>query len=85
MDFQISGLAAFVTGAGGSIGAKVAETLAAEGACVTIADIDLAKAEMIAAGIVASGGRAVPSRIDVADSGSAATSIGEAVRHFGAI
>ena len=47
---------AVVTGAGGGIGQAYAEALAAEGAAVVIADINVVGAEKVAAGIKADGG-----------------------------
>ena len=47
---------ALVTGAASGIGKAIAERLAAEGACVVIADLDLAKAQAAAAEIARAGG-----------------------------
>lgn len=41
---ELAGMVAFVTGGGGGIGGAVLESLAAEGACVVAADIDLESA-----------------------------------------
>jgi 2-hydroxycyclohexanecarboxyl-CoA dehydrogenase len=59
---RLAGQRAVVTGGGRGIGAGIARRLAAEGADVTIADIDLAPAASVAEEI---GGTAV--RLDVAD------------------
>jgi 2-hydroxycyclohexanecarboxyl-CoA dehydrogenase len=59
---RLAGHRAVVTGGGRGIGAGIARRLAAEGAHVTVADIDLAPASAVAAEI---GGVAV--RLDVAD------------------
>jgi 3-oxoacyl-[acyl-carrier protein] reductase len=55
---------ALVTGGGGAIGAATARQLAGDGATVAVADLDLAKAEQVAAGI--DGATAHP--LDVTDS-----------------
>ncbi|HRO61596.1 MAG TPA: SDR family NAD(P)-dependent oxidoreductase, partial [Burkholderiaceae bacterium] len=58
LDREFENRNAIVTGAASGIGAAVAELLAERGASVLIADFDLAKAEKVAAAIVAAGGKA---------------------------
>ena len=67
MDIRFDGRTGIVTGAGSGIGAATARELAASGACVIVADRDLDKADAVAAGIVASGGKAFAAGGDVAD------------------
>jgi 3-oxoacyl-[acyl-carrier protein] reductase len=57
---------AIITGAGSGIGAGIARVLAAEGVRVTIADIDTARADTIAAEITAQDGDALAVSVDVA-------------------
>lgn len=59
-----------VTGAGGGIGAAFARHLAAAGAAVAVADLDLAAAESIAAELRDAGARAVAVQVDVVDTDS---------------
>jgi len=61
----LDGKAAVVTGGGGGIGRGIAERFAAEGAAVTIAEIDEGRAAETAAAIGASGGTARPVVADV--------------------
>jgi 3-oxoacyl-[acyl-carrier protein] reductase len=65
--FDLTGRVALVTGAGSGIGRTTAEVLAAAGAVVTCADINLAAAEETAVGIAEAGGDAEPAQLNVSD------------------
>lgn len=56
---------AVITGAGAGIGAGLARRAGALGMTVVVTDVDLARAEKVAAEIVAAGGTAEPLRVDV--------------------
>lgn len=58
---------ALVTGAGSGIGEATAKALAAEGAQVAVADVNLTAAERVVAEITQSGGLAKPYKLDVSD------------------
>ncbi|WP_395106804.1 bifunctional aldolase/short-chain dehydrogenase [Actinomadura sp. SCN-SB] len=80
---------ALVTGGGSGIGAATARRLAAEGACVVVADRDLAGAEKVAAEIGAGAPRqedvAIAVAVDVTDEDQIARAVREAVLAFGGI
>ncbi|GGQ30321.1 rhamnulose-1-phosphate aldolase/alcohol dehydrogenase [Actinomadura coerulea] len=80
---------ALVTGGGSGIGAATARRLAAEGACVVVADRDLAAAEKVAAEIGATALRAsdaaVAAGADVTSEDEIAAAVREAVLAFGGV
>ena len=67
---RFEGKVSIVTGAGGGIGEGYAKGLAAEGAAVVVADINVEGAERVAAEIAAAGGDAVAVAVDVSDEAS---------------
>ncbi|GAA1914191.1 bifunctional rhamnulose-1-phosphate aldolase/short-chain dehydrogenase [Nocardioides lentus] len=75
---------ALVTGAASGIGLATAQKLAAEGACVVIADLDLAKAQASAAEI-GSTDVAVGVRVDVSDAAAVQAMVDSAVLAFGGV
>ncbi|KAA9108168.1 bifunctional aldolase/short-chain dehydrogenase [Microbacterium rhizomatis] len=79
-----AGRIALVTGAASGIGKAIATRLAAEGACVVVADLDLAKAQAAAAEL---GGTDVAIGIaaNVADAAAVQTAVDDAVLAFGGL
>jgi rhamnulose-1-phosphate aldolase/alcohol dehydrogenase len=75
---------AFVTGAGSGIGKAVAERLAAEGACVVVADLNAETARSAAEGI-GSADVAVPVTVDVTDEAQVLAALDAAVLAFGGV
>ncbi|MCW2637200.1 MAG: putative oxidoreductase yuxG [Blastococcus sp.] len=75
---------ALVTGAASGIGKAIAVRLAAEGACVVVADLDLQKATDAAAGI-GNADVAVGVAADVSDAEAVAAAFREAVLAFGGV
>ena len=75
---------ALVTGAASGIGKAIAQRLAAEGACVVIADLDLAKAQAAAAEIGPSD-VAVGIQVDVSDEAMVHAAVDAAVLAFGGL
>ncbi|EPD84688.1 rhamnulose-1-phosphate aldolase/alcohol dehydrogenase [Microbacterium sp. oral taxon 186 str. F0373] len=78
------GRIAFVTGAASGIGKAIARRLAAEGACVVVADLDLEKAQAAAAEL---GGPdvAIGVAANVADAAAVQAAIDETVLAFGGV
>ncbi|RZT15017.1 rhamnulose-1-phosphate aldolase/alcohol dehydrogenase [Kribbella sp. VKM Ac-2569] len=75
---------AFVTGGGSGIGKAIAQRLAAEGACVVVADLDQAAAEAVAKEI-GSTDVAVAVGADVSSADAVEAALGEAVLAFGGV
>jgi rhamnulose-1-phosphate aldolase/alcohol dehydrogenase len=75
---------AFVTGAGSGIGKAVAHRLAAEGACVVVADVDTDAAARVATEI-GDADVALSVAVDVTDAAQVAAGFAEAVLAFGGV
>lgn len=75
--------AIIVIGSGSGIGAATVRRLAEEGARVCAADINEAGAARVANDVVARGGEAFATAIDLADEGSVTAAVAEAVRRLG--
>ena len=75
---------ALVTGAGSGIGRAIARRLAAEGACVVVADVDAESAATVA-GEIGSTDVAVAVTVDVTDSAQVAKAVAEAALAFGGV
>jgi NAD(P)-dependent dehydrogenase (short-subunit alcohol dehydrogenase family) len=76
---------AIVTGGSNGIGRATALAVAAEGAAVTVADLDVEAGEAVAQEIRDKGGRAIFVRVDVADDASVAAMVARTVEEFGGL
>jgi len=82
---KLNGKVAVVTGAASGIGKSIANTLAAEGAAVAIADLQAKAADAVAQEILASGGRAVGVAMDVTAEDQVDRGIDAVAEKFGGI
>ncbi|GAB2874773.1 3-hydroxybutyrate dehydrogenase [Paraburkholderia jirisanensis] len=76
---------ALVTGAASGIGEQCARKLAAGGATVVIADLNLAHAQQVAQDIVAKGGSAIALAMDVTDEAAVNDGVAETVSRLGGL
>jgi 3-oxoacyl-[acyl-carrier protein] reductase len=80
---RLQGLVSVITGAGSGIGRASALAFAAEGACVVVADLNLASAQATVESIVARGGSASPFGVDVTDAAQVGAMLQHATDTFG--
>jgi NAD(P)-dependent dehydrogenase (short-subunit alcohol dehydrogenase family) len=80
---QLEGKVALVTGAGSGIGEAIALLFAKEGAKVTLADVDVAGAERVAAAVEQHGGEALVVRNDVSSAPECEAAVAATVKTFG--
>ncbi len=85
MTSAFAGKVALVTGAGSGIGEAIARLLAARGAQVIVADVNLPAAERVVEAIRASGGGAAAVQADVADPSAVESMVKFAVDTYGSL
>ncbi|SAL33557.1 3-hydroxybutyrate dehydrogenase [Caballeronia arvi] len=81
----LQGKVALVTGAASGIGEQTGRKLAADGAAVVIADLNIANAQKVADSIVAAGGKAIAVSMDVTSEDAVNAGIEDAVAKLGGI
>jgi len=81
---RVEGKVAFVTGGGSGLGRAMCLRLAREGACVVVADVDLAAAQATAA-LIADPAQALAVRVDVSRREEVAAAMTAAVERFGRV
>ncbi|MGN6315996.1 3-hydroxybutyrate dehydrogenase [Trinickia sp.] len=85
LNTSLNGKTAVVTGAASGIGKEIALTLAAQGAAVAIADLNLAGAEAVAEQIRGTGGKALGVAMDVTNEEAVNQGIDDVAAKFGSI
>ena len=79
----IEGFAALIVGGGSGMGASAAQTFAANGGVVAVADLRFVNAQKVAAGIVESGGKAIAIALDVSKPEDSEAGVKATVEAFG--
>lgn len=82
---RFAGKVVIVTGGGSGIGADGARRFGAEGAAVTVADLNEEKARRVAGEITDGGGQALSLKVDVAQEDQVAEMIRTTADHFGGL
>jgi meso-butanediol dehydrogenase/(S,S)-butanediol dehydrogenase/diacetyl reductase len=83
MGSRMTGRTVIITGGASGIGLGISKGLAAEGANVVIADLNLESAQAAAEAITKSGGKAIAAQVDVTKRASVAAGIELAVKTYG--
>ncbi len=83
--FRLDGRVAFVTGGGGGLGEGICTSLAAAGATIACADIDLERAARVVALVTEKGGKALAVQSDTSDSASVQSAVERTIGELGGI
>src|ERR1035438_5372438 len=82
---KFHGKVSIVTGSGQGIGREIALALAREGASVVIADWNEGEAERVTSEIVATGGIAIPVKVDISEPDQVDAMVSQTLEAFGRI
>jgi len=82
---RLEGKVALITGSGTGIGRATAQSMAAEGAKVVVAELNAAAGEQTAQLITQAGGQVIFVRTDVTEPDSMQAAVDRAVQHFGGL
>lgn len=82
---RLEGKVALITGSGTGIGRATAQSMAAEGARVVVAEVNAAAGEQTAQLITQAGGQVIFVKTDVTEPDSVKSAIDRAVQHFGGL
>ena len=86
MDLELESKSVIVTGGASNIGRAITLGFAAEGACITLADLDETQADKVAAEALAAGAREVAvQKTDVTDAAEVSAMMAGAKARFGAV
>lgn len=85
MGERLRGKIALVVGGGSGMGRAGASAMAAEGACVVVADLVIEAADTVASSITEAGGEAVARHVDVTDSSLVNGVVSETVDRYGRV
>ncbi|MBI1897234.1 MAG: glucose 1-dehydrogenase [Acidobacteria bacterium] len=80
---RLEGKTALITGAGRGIGRAIARRMAADGASVVVADLNLDNAASAAAEVLGLSGKAHAVQVDISDSAAVQAMLAETLRVFG--
>jgi 3-oxoacyl-[acyl-carrier protein] reductase len=82
---ELAGKVAIVTGAGAGLGNVFARALAAEGALIAVADVDLESAQSLATELTDNGTRSIAVKVDTTDDAAVAAMVDTVVAELGGI
>ncbi|MGE0415892.1 MAG: SDR family NAD(P)-dependent oxidoreductase [Acetobacteraceae bacterium] len=82
---RLEGKVALITGSGTGIGRATAQSMAAEGARVVVAEVNAAAGEQTAQLITQAGGQVIFVKTDVTEPDSVKSAVDRAVQHFGGL
>ena len=80
--FDLTGKVAVITGGASGLGKRMAQTLAAAGAAIAVADINESGAQEVAEALTKNGRAAIPIRMNVSDPNSVKQAVGQVMSEY---